>query len=63
MVTNMIAKGHRDVRLLDRPENLSNFIADMTSDGDVVICMGAGSITQWANDLPAQLAELKEASK
>ena len=63
MVTNMIAKGHRDVRLLDNPENLSSFIADMTSDGDVVICMGAGSITQWANDLPAQLAELKEASK
>ena len=63
MVTNMIAKGHRDVRLLDSPENLSSFIADMTSDGDVVICMGAGSITQWANDLPAQLAELKEASK
>jgi UDP-N-acetylmuramate--alanine ligase len=59
MVTNMIAKGHRDVRLLDSPENLPSFISGMTGDGDVVICMGAGSITQWANDLPKQLAELK----
>ena len=59
MVTHMIAKGHRDVRLLDSPENLPSFISGMTGDGDVVICMGAGSITQWANDLPKQLAELK----
>ena len=59
MVTNMIAKGHRDVRLMHSPENLPSFISGMTGDGDVVICMGAGSITQWANDLPKQLAELK----
>jgi UDP-N-acetylmuramate--alanine ligase len=59
MVTHMIAKGHRDVRLLDSPENLPSFISGMIGDGDVVICMGAGSITQWANDLPKQLAELK----
>ena len=47
------------MRLLDSPENLPSFISGMTGDGDVVICMGAGSITQWANDLPKQLAELK----
>ncbi len=61
MVSTMIAKGHRDVRLLDTPENLPTLISEMAVDGDVVICMGAGSITQWANDLPAQLAGLEEA--
>jgi UDP-N-acetylmuramate--alanine ligase len=27
--------------------------------GDFVICLGAGTITQWAQALPAQLLELQ----
>ena len=31
-------------------------VAGMAEAGDVVICLGAGSISGWANDLPGQLA-------
>ena len=30
----------------------------VTVPGDAVICMGAGSITQWAEALPGQLDSL-----
>ena len=29
--------------------------AEQIQPGDIVVCLGAGSITQWANALPAQL--------
>ena len=28
----------------------------MTQSGDYVVCLGAGSITQWAYALPGELA-------
>jgi UDP-N-acetylmuramate--alanine ligase len=26
--------------------------------GDVIVCLGAGSITKWANDLPADIRKI-----
>ena len=49
-------RGHRDVRVLDEPEQLPALIADIAASGDMVVCLGAGSITQWANALPTDLA-------
>jgi UDP-N-acetylmuramate--alanine ligase len=31
--------------------------------GDFVVCLGAGSITQWATALPADLAALQAGGK
>jgi UDP-N-acetylmuramate--alanine ligase len=31
----------------------------MAHAGDIVVCLGAGNITTWANALPAQLAALQ----
>lgn len=31
--------------------------------GDFVVCLGAGSITNWAQALPAQLAELQPGAR
>lgn len=59
MVSNMTVKGRRDVRLLDNPDGLPELISELSEPGDVVICMGAGNITQWANALPGQLAGLE----
>jgi UDP-N-acetylmuramate--alanine ligase len=50
--------GHRDVLALDAPEKLAPLIATTVESGDYVICLGAGSITQWAYALPAELAAL-----
>ena len=37
------------------PEALPALIAGIGDTGDMVICLGAGNITAWANDLPAAL--------
>ena len=39
---------------------LAPLIFEMTRPGDMVVCLGAGSITQWANDLPGELIALME---
>ncbi len=50
--------GHRDVRTISGEEELAGVIADLAQDGDVVICLGAGSISQWAQELVGQLRAL-----
>ena len=50
--------GHRDARVMDGPDELSGVIHETAKPGDVVICLGAGSISQWAHALAGQLAEL-----
>ena len=52
--------GHRNVIALNQPEDLAKLIAQMAKAGDYVVCLGAGSITNWANALPGQLQALGE---
>lgn len=58
LVNRIRARGHRDARVLDRPEDLAALIASRAADGDYVVCLGAGNITQWAATLPAELGAL-----
>jgi UDP-N-acetylmuramate--alanine ligase len=48
--------GHRRVIALDGPQKLAPLVAGMAQAGDYVVCLGAGSITQWAYALPGELA-------
>jgi len=41
------------------PKHLAAVIDDISSPGDLVICLGAGNITSWAQDLPEDLAKLR----
>ena len=50
--------GHRDVRSLADPMDSPKIIFDIAQPNDLVICLGAGSITGWANKLPSQLDNL-----
>jgi UDP-N-acetylmuramate--alanine ligase len=52
------ATGHRDARVIDRPEALAPLIASRAAEGDYVVLLGAGNITQWAAALPAELGQL-----
>ncbi|MCG8492624.1 MAG: UDP-N-acetylmuramate--L-alanine ligase [Sneathiellales bacterium] len=57
-------RGHQRVLTLQGPEYLADLISEEAESGDVVVCLGAGSITQWANKLPSELAarqDLEEA--
>ncbi len=49
------AYGHRHVIALAQDKDLPDALADTLQADDVVICMGAGSISQLAYDLPQQL--------
>jgi UDP-N-acetylmuramate--alanine ligase len=58
LVDSMRAHGHRNVVALSSPEELPKLIAETARPGDYVVCLGAGSITNWANALPGQLQAL-----
>ncbi|MBI3418854.1 MAG: UDP-N-acetylmuramate--L-alanine ligase [Proteobacteria bacterium] len=50
--------GHREVHLLSSPEQLAPLVASMAREGDMVVCLGAGSISTWAHALPAGLEKI-----
>ena len=58
LVAAIRARGHRQVIPLDGPEQLAGIIKGLAKPGDYVVCLGAGSITQWAYALPAELQAL-----
>ena len=58
LVAGLTAHGHRNVTPLKAPEALAATVAELARPGDYVVCLGAGSITNWANALPNQLRAL-----
>ena len=60
LVQGLFTHGHRQVFPLDAPDKLAELIAGMAEPGDYVVCLGAGSITQWAYALPNELAALSK---
>lgn len=55
LVEGLRAHGHRNVQALPDPKQLAAMVADMAEPGDYVLCLGAGTISQWAYALPAEL--------
>ncbi len=58
LVEAVRARGHRQVIPLDGPEKLAGVVKGLAKPGDYVVCLGAGSITQWAYALPGELKAL-----
>jgi len=58
LVTGLRSRGHKQAMPLDGPEKLAPLIKNLAKPGDYVVCLGAGSITQWAYALPAELKAL-----
>ena len=56
LVEGLRHAGHRDARSLAGPEALADAVAGIARPGDTVVCLGAGSISQWATALPGELA-------
>jgi UDP-N-acetylmuramate--alanine ligase len=54
-VDGLRTHGHRSVVPLPGPKELASIVADIAEPGDFVVCVGAGSITTWANALPDEL--------
>ena len=63
LVSGLRAHGHRNAQTLPAPGELAPLLRDMARPGDIIVCLGAGSITAWANALPAELARLDRRSR
>jgi len=58
LVEGLRRSGHRNVIALPSPDLLARIVRDLARPGDMVVCLGAGSITNWAAALPGELATL-----
>jgi UDP-N-acetylmuramate--alanine ligase len=63
LVEGLRSGGHRDARPLESEEALPPLVASIVRPGDMVVCLGAGSITKWANALPQALQELSQGKR
>ncbi len=55
LVQGLIQAGHRDARAVPDEAALAQLVRDTAKPGDMVVCLGAGTISTWANGLPAAL--------
>ena len=55
LAAGLRARGHRHVEHLKDPKELAKIVATLAAPGDLVVCLGAGSITYWAQALPGEL--------
>jgi UDP-N-acetylmuramate--alanine ligase len=58
LVLGLRAHGHRQAIPLDAPADIASMVRRLARPGDIVVFLGAGSITQWAYALPGELAAL-----
>ena len=55
LVAGLIRHGHRHARAILDEEDLERLVREQARPGDMVVCLGAGTISTWANGLPARL--------
>ncbi|MCK5166804.1 MAG: UDP-N-acetylmuramate--L-alanine ligase, partial [Rhodospirillaceae bacterium] len=58
LVAGLRERGHRLVVPLSSPDELAVEIHKLAKSGDMVVCLGAGDITNWAKSLPAELSKI-----
>jgi UDP-N-acetylmuramate--alanine ligase len=61
LIGGMKKAGKDKVHALSGPEALGPLVCEIAQPGDFIICLGAGSITQWAYALPAALEKFYDA--
>lgn len=59
LINGLHAHGHTQVTALLSPKHLAAVIDDLAQPGDLVVCLGAGNITAWAQSLPEDLAKIR----
>ena len=55
LVAGLIAHGHRHARAILSEDDLERLVREQARPGDMVVCLGAGTISAWANNLPGRL--------
>ncbi|MEP3637946.1 MAG: UDP-N-acetylmuramate--L-alanine ligase [Paracoccaceae bacterium] len=57
LVAGLIRHGHRHARAVIDELDLVRLVEEQGRPGDIVVCLGAGTISAWANNLPANLTK------
>ena len=57
LVDGLRGYGHRSVHPIRGENDLAEFFKVHCNPGDIFVCLGAGSISSWVNELPAILAK------
>ena len=57
LVAGLIAHGHRHARAVVSEADLEALVRAEARPGDMVVCLGAGTISTWANGLPQALKD------
>ena len=55
LVAGLIRHGHRHARAIVSEDDLERLVREQAGPGDMVVCLGAGTISAWANNLPQRL--------
>lgn len=55
LVAGLIRHGHRHARAVASEDDLERLVREQAKPGDMVVCLGAGTMSAWANGLPARL--------
>ena len=55
LVAGLVAHGHRHARAILDEDDLERLVREQARPGDMVVCLGAGTISTWAQGLPARL--------
>ncbi|MGC3936536.1 UDP-N-acetylmuramate--L-alanine ligase [Roseobacter sp. EG26] len=55
LVAGLIRHGHRHARSVMGEDDLERLVREQARPGDMVVCLGAGTISAWANALPTRL--------
>ncbi len=55
LVAGLIRHGHHHAEALASEGDLESLVRAHAHPGDIVVCLGAGTISAWANDLPGRL--------
>nr|WP_261395578.1 UDP-N-acetylmuramate--L-alanine ligase [Salipiger bermudensis] len=56
LVAGLIRHGHRHARAIRDEDDLERLVREQARPGDMVVCLGAGTISTWANNLPERLS-------
>ena len=55
LVAGLIRHGHRQASAILNEDDLEQLVRTHAQSGDIVVCLGAGTISAWANALPGRL--------
>ncbi len=55
LVAGLVRHGHRHAIAIEEQDDLTKLVQDEAKPGDMVVCLGAGTISTWARELAGKL--------